>query len=117
MSKQFQYINTQQIEDIVNGDLDFQKELIDIFLEQIPEFVSNMTTFLDEKNWELLAREAHTAKSSALTFGMEKAGTLLKQIQIHAEANELEILPELVTKALSHMGAAIPELEELKQSI
>lgn len=117
MNKQFQYINTEQIEDIVGGDTDFQKELITIFLEQIPEFVSNISTFHEEKNWEFLAREAHTAKSSALTFGMEEAGTLLKNIQLYAEAEEIELLPNVVSKALSQLGAAIPELEELKQSL
>lgn len=117
MNKRLEYINIQQIDEISDGDLEFKKELIDIFLEQIPEFISNMNTFFDEKNWDMLAREAHTAKSSALTFGMDKAGELLKDIQIHAEANEIELIPELLSKVLSLLGAAIPELEELKQSI
>ncbi len=117
MSKRFEYIHTEQIDDISGGDIEFKKELIEIFLDQIPEFVSNMTTFFDNKNWAMLAREAHKAKSSALTFGMDEAGTLLKNIQLHAEANETEFLPDLMTKILSQLGAAIPELEALKHSL
>lgn len=117
MNKNFQYIHTEQIDAIAGGDIEFKKELIDIFLEQIQEFVSNISTFYENKDWENLAREAHTAKSSALTFGMEKAGTMLKDIQIHAEKNELEFLPDLVTQVLSQLEAAIPELNELKQAI
>lgn len=117
MSKTFQYINTEQIDAISGGDTEFKKELIDIFLEQIPEFVSNINSFYDAKEWENLAREAHTAKSSALTFGMEKAGRMLKNIQLHAENKEFDYLPELVTQVLSQLKAAISELHDLKQSI
>ena len=117
MSKAFQYINTEQIDAISAGDNDFKKELIDIFLEQIPEFIEKITTFHEAKNWEMLAREAHTAKSSAMTFGMDTAGQLLKDIQLQAENEELENIPELVTKVLSHLGAAVPELNELKASM
>jgi hypothetical protein len=45
---------------------------------------------------EKLAREAHTAKSSALIFGMENTGKLLKEIQQWAENKmALEISPAL----------------------
>lgn len=106
-----------QIDAIAGGDSDFKKELINIFLEQIPEFDSNLNSFLAEKEWEKLAREAHTAKSSVLTFGMKEAGTLCKEIQLHAENNEFDLLPELVSKVLSQLRAAVAELEDLKNSL
>lgn len=117
MSKAFQYIHTEQIDAISAGDNDFKKELIDIFLDQIPEFIDKISGYLEDKNWEMLAREAHTAKSSALTFGMNDAGKLLKDIQIQLENKELDNIPEMVTQVLSHLGAAVPELNALKASI
>lgn len=117
MNQYFQYINTRRIEELAAGDTEFYTEIIDIFLNQIPDFVDKMKTALEEKNWQLLAREAHTAKSSALTFGMEETGANLKKIQTLAEGNELEPIPVLVQHAISDLEAAIPELEKLKNSL
>jgi len=117
MDQHFQHINTSRIEELAAGDTEFYIEIIDIFLNQIPDFINKMTTTLNEKNWQLLAREAHTAKSSVLTFGMEDTGVLLKKIQLLAEGNELNDLPVLVKKAISDLEAAVPELHELKNSL
>jgi HPt (histidine-containing phosphotransfer) domain-containing protein len=71
---QFEYVNLGYLEEISGGDTNFQKELIGIFLTQIPEFITNMHKFLIEKEIEELAKEAHTAKSSVLIFMMEETG-------------------------------------------
>lgn len=114
---QYKHIHTKHIDAIAGGDNLFLIELIDIFLSQIPGFVSTMQSSLAEKKLTVLAREAHTAKSSVLTFGMEATGNLLKMIQIKAEANELEDVPALVNEAITQMEEAIPDLLELKASI
>ncbi|HYQ57450.1 MAG TPA: Hpt domain-containing protein [Draconibacterium sp.] len=113
MGNTFQYINTSQLETLAGGDKEFMKEMAEIFLEQINEFVTNMSSFLQEKSWEKLAREAHTAKSSAMTFGMEDTGTLLKKIQMECQTNNLNDVPKMVEDAISQLKAAAPELQEL----
>ena len=117
MDKLFKYIQTHQIETLSGGDSDFQKELVDIFREQIDEFVGNMKKYLESEEWTKLAKEAHTAKSSALTFGMNDTGKLLKEIQLEAEALSLEHVPYKVKTAIEHLESAIPELNEYKASL
>ncbi|MCY1719731.1 Hpt domain-containing protein [Prolixibacteraceae bacterium Z1-6] len=117
MDKHSQLIHTKQIDAISGDDTGFKIELINIFLEQIPEFISNMTNSYNEENWKVLAREAHTAKSSALTFGMDETGDLLKNIQLHTENNDLDFLPDLLTKVVDQLKTAVTELEELKKSL
>lgn len=117
MDKQLNYIQTKQIDAIAAGDNGFKVELITIFLEQIEEFVSNMKAFLTEENWILLAREAHTAKSSAMTFGMEETGQLLKTIQLDCEAKKLKNVSKLVAQATADLQQAVPELIALKESL
>lgn len=114
MENKFQYIHTLQIDEISGGDNEFKKELIGIMLDQLPEFAKNIENFHHDGEWEKLAREAHTAKSSALTFGMEKAGGLLKSIQLDAENKKTKTLPDLIKQVLLEFNAAIPELEELR---
>jgi HPt (histidine-containing phosphotransfer) domain-containing protein len=114
MKNSNRYINTSQIDAISGGDNAFKKELIDIFLEQIEEFVSNMRKYFAEQNWKELAKEAHTAKSSAMTFGMDETGKLLKEIQQDAEGEVYSNLSEKVERATSDLKNAIPELHQLK---
>ena len=113
----FCYIKTAQVEEISGGDKDFLIELTDIFLTQIDDFTSNMSDFLLDKNWIELAKEAHTAKSSAMTFGMDDTGVLLKKIQLQCEANDLDTVPQMVHNAIEQLEGAIPELEEFKKSL
>ena len=117
MDIQLKYIQTKQIDAIAAGDKGFKVELINIFLEQIEEFVSNMKAFTAGENWVSLAREAHTAKSSALTFGMEETGLLLKKIQLDCEAGKTNNISELVTQATENLKIAKPELHSLKESL
>jgi len=116
MDKDKKLIDTKQIDAISGNDNDFKMELVDIFLGQIPEFTSKMSTYLAEKKWELLAREAHTAKSSVLTFGMETTGKLLKSIQLDIQNNQLDSVEEMVGSAIKDLNEAVLELEELKKS-
>jgi HPt (histidine-containing phosphotransfer) domain-containing protein len=76
-----------------------------------------MKAFFEEKKWEALAREAHTAKSSALTFGMDEAGVLLKKIQSYTEQKDFDVLPQLIDDVVNQLEAAVPELLELKASL
>lgn len=96
MNSNLKIIDFSHLNSIASGDDDFKKELIAIFLEQIPVFINNMKKYLDNNKLEKLAREAHTAKSSVLIFGMTNSGTLLKEIQLMAESkNSTEIQPSL----------------------
>jgi len=111
MSSNGKFINFNHLESIVSGDENFKKELITIFLTQIPAFINNMKKYLAQNNLENLAREAHTAKSSALIFGMENTGRLLKEIQLLAENNKpTEIQPALEVVAME-LNKAITELK------
>ena len=87
MSNEFKYLKFDYVEEICQGNEEFKKELISIFLKQIPVFISNMYKYLDEDKYEELAKEAHTAKSSALIFMMEETGKTLKQIQLLSDEN------------------------------
>jgi HPt (histidine-containing phosphotransfer) domain-containing protein len=96
MNDNLKIIDLNHLDTITGGDENFKKELADIFLLQIPVFIENMKTYYDGNKMEELAREAHTAKSSVLIFGMENAGRLLKEIQHLAENKKIkEIEPAL----------------------
>jgi HPt (histidine-containing phosphotransfer) domain-containing protein len=95
------------------GDEEFKKELISIFTEQLPEFIRNLNLYLEKEEWENLAREAHTAKSSVLIFGMQNTGKMLKEIQMLAEVKVTAELPQLLHEVISDMEEVLEYLRGL----
>lgn len=96
MDNNSQTIDFTSLYSVANNDVEFIKELIAIFLDQIPDFIKNMNQLFLDNNLEKLGREAHTAKSSVMVFGMINTGKLLNQIEIWAENKNLdEIEPAL----------------------
>ena len=89
------------------GDVNFRNELISIFISQIPDFIANMNRYFDKQEWEKLAREAHTAKSSVLIFGMQDTGKMLKEIQKLAEAGLINEISDLLQKVVSDLNIAL----------
>jgi HPt (histidine-containing phosphotransfer) domain-containing protein len=103
MNNNSQTIDFKSLNNVAINDEDFIKELIGIFLEQIPIFVTNLNELYIQNNLEKLGREAHTAKSSVMIFGMAKTGKLLNQIELWAEdknTNEIGRALKIVEKDL-----------------
>jgi len=117
MEKIFAYVDFSYLEDISGGDEGFKKDLIQIFLKQIPEFIKNMHQFLEENNNELLAKEAHTAKSSVLIFSMEESGSTLKSIQLLAEENNINPIPKLLSLVEENLDGAQKELTSYLETL
>lgn len=110
MNNRFKTINLGYLEEISGGDIHFQKELIDIFIQQVPDFIANMELFFAKNDLVKLAKEAHSAKSSALIFMMEQTGKDLKQIQLLAENNKADAIPALLATVKQLMQEACDEL-------
>ena len=110
MDEQFNHVNLDYIDDISGGDSIFKKELIGIFLKQVPDFIKNLHRFLNDDEIENLAKEAHTAKSSVLIFMMEDTGKNLKKIQLLAENNEKEEILPLILEVQDELDKASKEL-------
>jgi HPt (histidine-containing phosphotransfer) domain-containing protein len=70
---------------------DFINELIDAFLEDAPNMLSNMQLALDVKDIESFRRNAHSLKSNANTFGAVELASLAKELELMAKENNLNI--------------------------
>lgn len=106
-----------QIDEITAGDLDFKKELIGIFISQIPEFIQNMNDALANNNFEFLARESHSAKSSVLIFGMDNTGKLLKQIEAQAKEKIRDGIPIMLEEAENNLKQTYSQLTALLENL
>ena len=117
MNDKLQSVDFTHLNTLVGGDINFRNELIGIFLEQIPDFIMNMKQFLAGNKLNNLAREAHTAKSSVLIFGMTNTGYLLKEIQHWAESKKIMEIENALTQVELDLNYAKTELTKvLKES-
>jgi HPt (histidine-containing phosphotransfer) domain-containing protein len=117
MENQLKYVNLQYVNEISEGDLSFKKHLIEIFLKQIPEFISNLNKFFTNQENENLAREAHTMKSSVLVFMMEDTGKKLNEIQLLSKTRRLKRVPFLIEDVVENLENAARELTEYLSNI
>lgn len=116
MEKENYPLNLGYLDEVAGGDINFKKDLVKIFLQQVPVFIENMKKFQGENDLVSLAKEAHTAKSSVLIFGMEETGANLKKIQLLAEENQTQEIPELLEKAMNDMQEIVEPLERFMKS-
>src|SRR5215210_7706411 len=70
---------------------DFINELIDAFLDDAPNMISQMRAALASKDVESFRRNAHSLKSNANTFGATELGALAKELEMMGRENNLDI--------------------------
>lgn len=105
------------LDEISGGDTQFKHDLIKIFLNQMPEFISNMKKFAMHSDYENLAKEAHTAKSSVLVFGMKTTGDTLKRIQHLAENINIKDIDWLINKVSLDYDNVKNKLADIAESL
>ena len=72
MAGQFTYADLTYLESMSMGSQEMVNEMIQIFLDQIPEFTGGIKDNLDKKDFIALGALAHKAKSSvAVTVLLE----------------------------------------------
>lgn len=104
-------INVTYLEEVCGGSKEIIREMVDIFLGQVPEFYSEMKILLDDKKYHDLGLLAHKAKSSVAIMGMNYLASKLKELEIIAKAGEkVETYEEYLIDFKSETGKAVEEL-------
>jgi HPt (histidine-containing phosphotransfer) domain-containing protein len=95
------------------GSGEIIKEMITIFNDQSKEYIRDMQKYLDEKNYSLLGKLAHKAKSSVAIMGMSELAGDLKTLEINTkDEKDIESYPAYVEKFIRLTKQAMAELEE-----
>jgi HPt (histidine-containing phosphotransfer) domain-containing protein len=108
------YTNLNYLQNITGGDTETIRELIQLFIEQIPEFTGNLRKHLEEGQYLELGREAHKAKSSVMIMGMDDLGWDLKALQLATIAGtKVETYGSYVDRFEKECTLAIEELQQV----
>ena len=103
MEENFTHANLTYLRSMSAGSNELIKEMIEIFLTQVPGFIEDMNQHLENKEYEKLGALAHKAKSSVTVMGMDELGKDLKTLELLAKkGEEPEKYPGLLTSTLGH---------------
>jgi CheY-like chemotaxis protein len=82
-----------------DGDEEFLKMMIGMFVESTPMAIQMMYDGLSKSDWDIIRQEAHKLRSHLRYFGMIQAAVLTEEIERTATHNPTEqILKELLGK-------------------
>ena len=108
------HIDLNYLENMSGGDKELMKEMIDIFIEQVPEFVSEMNLHLKNSNNAGLAAVAHKAKSSISIIGLVQLIEDLKAFEMNVNNNiKQDTYKSFISNFESTCNQAILQLKQL----
>ncbi|GAB4281773.1 MAG: hypothetical protein Kow0068_06280 [Marinilabiliales bacterium] len=94
-------IDLTYLEEMSEGDNQLIAEMIDIFIEQIPEFITQFYNALEKKDFKKISLIAHKAKSSASVMGLsrlvEKLSNLENEVCENKDLNKAKEIIEHFT--------------------
>lgn len=106
------YTNLSYLKEITDGDKQFIRELIELFLSQVPEFIENMNSFYNSGQYIELGKEAHKAKSSIQIMGMSDMEKEMKSLQLKTIAGtDVETYASTISNFTMQCKAATEELK------
>jgi HPt (histidine-containing phosphotransfer) domain-containing protein len=112
MAGKFTYADLTYLESMSMGSNDLIVEMIQIFVDQLPEFTDGLAAHLRSGDFIALGALAHKAKSSVAVMGMESLATDLKTLELSAKAGtDPEFYPVLVDRFIEQVTVTGAELQ------
>ena len=90
------------------GDENLIKEIIEIFLKEVPGQIAALSEALEKKNSDLIRRHAHTLKGASANIGASALQETAYHVELAAKAGTLD-------KASALIPELDKQLKELKQ--
>lgn len=111
-------IDLTYLETLADGSTELIVELMEIFIDQVPEFIEEMNTYYLNKDWEALSAIAHKSKSSIDIVGLKDLQAKLKQLELDAkEGLNEEAYRGIIDEFISTCNNAIIDAKEVIKNL
>lgn len=101
------------LREIANGSNEFIIQMLNIFIEQVPQSLTRIETAVHNKDWQTLRTVVHKMKPSILFVGLNEIKEDVPLLEKYAsERSNLEDIPAKVAKIKAVCNEAIFELKE-----
>ncbi|TBR19711.1 MAG: hypothetical protein EPO57_02775 [Chitinophagaceae bacterium] len=107
-----QHIDLSFLSESVHGKKHLVKEMLDIFLKELPDGILNLEDAIAKKDYETVKQVAHRMTSSVSILGIQDMRSLLLEIQATTKTNLQSDAIEGQIKKLRGMAKAV--IEEIK---
>ncbi|QEK50660.1 Hpt domain-containing protein [Pedobacter aquae] len=81
-------IDLSYLREVASENTEFMVEMIDIFLDQTPGYLSSLNDAIESKNWQKIAESAHKIKPTLGFMGIESARETMAEIELNASKQE-----------------------------
>lgn len=81
-------IDLTYLREVASGNTEFMIEMIDIFMEQTPIFVDDLTKAIDAKDWQKIAEISHKIKPTLAFIGVDSGRTVMEEIEKDARSEK-----------------------------
>ncbi|MDE5422175.1 Hpt domain-containing protein [Ancylomarina sp. DW003] len=88
MSSNTKIIDLSYLKEMSGNNKEIMIEMVEIFIEQTPEFTQGISNYFENKQWTELGAIAHKAKSSVRIMGMSELGDCLEKIEHYSKGNQ-----------------------------
>jgi hypothetical protein len=111
-------LDLSYLKDVASGSAEFMIEMIDIFLEQTPDYFDKLDTAVKEKDWKTVGDISHKIKPTLVFMGVDITKYDIGGIE--RKARELVDLEDIEPQfnSLKLMAADLfTRLEEIKKEL
>jgi len=99
---------------IFQGNTTMINSIIELFLQQVPEYIGEMEDCIIIKNYQALHPLAHKAKSSVAMLGLKKMEKFILEIEYKSKHQiNMDQLPSLVTSLREQSDLVYGELQSI----
>jgi HPt (histidine-containing phosphotransfer) domain-containing protein len=89
-------INLDKLKSFWGEDIQLQKEMLNIYINDVPEYLTSLKKAIEEKNFKAVYLHAHQIKGVSLAMAIEVIPNHCLQIEILAQNSSLEGVNDLV---------------------
>jgi histidine phosphotransfer protein HptB len=96
-------INLQYLSQISDGDLGFELELLNLFIEDANMHIDAAEAAIEKQDFRALEREAHHLKGSSGNVGAQSMQTLAYELEQQSLKNSFEGVTEKIQELKSYL--------------
>lgn len=111
-------VDLSYLNEVSSGNSEFIIEMIDIFMQQTPVYVQQLTDAIAKKDWTAIAQVAHKIKPTLGFMGIDSARDIMVQIENDARNQEnYESIVFNFTQSSDVFSTVYSKLEEIKKEL
>lgn len=111
-------INLNILREHASGDIDYIKEMLDIYIHDMPSYVADLKSCLEQNDWEGVKKHAHKMKSPLALFNANEVKDMLAEIEENVKYKiKMEALPDLVQRSITLCLKTVEEVKIEREKI